>query len=124
MAQAATKYEENETPKDEYVPFSTGENFADLFEGAGSQSQAEGSVVKGTVVGIEKDLAVIDVGLKSEGRIPLREFGAAANELRVGDTFDIYIERFENRDGEAQLSREKAGLKPLEPGAQIGRAHV
>ena len=91
MAQAATKYEENETPKDEYVPFSTGENFADLFEGAGSQSQAEGSVVKGTVVGIEKDLAVIDVGLKSEGRIPLREFGAAGakSEIKLGDKVEV-----------------------------------
>ena len=88
--------------------FSTGENFADLFESSTGASLTEGSVVKGTVVAVEKDTVVIDVGLKSEGRIALREFGAAAAEVRVGDQFDIYIERFENKEGEASLSREKA----------------
>ena len=97
--------------KDEIeTPFSTGENFADLFEGSASAKLAEGSVVKGTIVAIEKDLAVIDVGLKSEGRIALKEFSTAgvAPELRVGDVYDIYIERIEDRNGEARLSREKA----------------
>ncbi len=90
--------------------FSTGENFADLFENGTSGKLTEGGVVKGTIVGIEKDLAIVDVGLKSEGRIPLKEFATAGvtPELRIGDTFDIYIERIENRHGEAQLSREKA----------------
>ncbi|MBO0766820.1 MAG: 30S ribosomal protein S1 [Hyphomicrobiaceae bacterium] len=70
----------------------------------------EGSVVKGTVTAIEKDLAVIDVGLKMEGRVPLREFAAAgrASELKVGDTVEVYIERTENALGEAVLSRDKA----------------
>ena len=70
----------------------------------------EGSVVKGTVVGIEKDVAVIDVGLKTEGRIPLKEFGLSgrAPELSVGDEVDVYLERVENAAGEAVLSREKA----------------
>src|SRR5688572_26632466 len=94
--------------KDDDAQFSTGESFADLFEGDGSRSVSEGSVIKGTVVGIEKDLAIIDVGLKSEGRIALREFGSQASEIRVGDVFDVYIERMENREGEAVLSREKA----------------
>src|SRR5262249_5114746 len=69
-----------------------------------------GSVVRGTIVGIEKDLAIIDVGLKSEGRIPLKEFatGGQPAEVRIGDQYDIYIERIEDRHGEAQLSREKA----------------
>jgi len=101
---ALRKADENE------VEFSTGENFAELFETQDSSSVAEGSVVKGTIVALEKDLAVIDVGLKSEGRIPLKEFGSAgqAAEVRIGDVYDIYIEKFENKDGEAQLSREKA----------------
>jgi small subunit ribosomal protein S1 len=70
----------------------------------------EGSVVKGTVTAIEKDLAVIDVGLKMEGRVPLREFAAAGrpSELKVGDTVEVYIERTENALGEAVLSRDKA----------------
>jgi small subunit ribosomal protein S1 len=70
----------------------------------------EGSVVKGTVTAIEKDLAVIDVGLKMEGRVPLREFAVPgrAGELKVGDTVEVYIERTENALGEAVLSRDKA----------------
>ena len=90
--------------------FSTGESFADLFENSAAGKLSEGSVVKGTIVGIEKDLAIIDVGLKSEGRIPLKEFSVAGQpaEVRIGDQYDIYIERIEDRHGEAQLSREKA----------------
>ena len=70
----------------------------------------EGSVVKGTVTAIEKDLAVIDVGLKMEGRVQLREFATPGreNELKVGDTVEVYIERTENALGEAVLSRDKA----------------
>ena len=70
----------------------------------------EGSVVKGTVVSIEKDVAVIDVGLKTEGRVPLKEFGVAgrSSDLGVGDEVDVYLERVENAAGEAVLSREKA----------------
>lgn len=70
----------------------------------------EGSVVKGTVTAIEKDLAVIDVGLKMEGRVPLREFAAPGRpgELKVGDTVEVYVERTENALGEAVLSRDKA----------------
>jgi small subunit ribosomal protein S1 len=70
----------------------------------------EGSVVKGTITAIEKDLAVIDVGLKMEGRVPLREFAAPGrqNELKVGDIVEVYVERTENALGEAVLSRDKA----------------
>ncbi len=70
----------------------------------------EGSVIKGTIVGIEKDVAVIDVGLKTEGRIPLKEFGVSGRpaDLSVGDLVDVYLERVENAAGEAVLSREKA----------------
>ncbi|MCC7251708.1 S1 RNA-binding domain-containing protein, partial [Hyphomicrobium sp.] len=70
----------------------------------------EGSVVKGKVVGIEKDLAVIDVGLKMEGRVPLKEFGLGGKpgDIKVGDTVEVYLERIENALGEAVLSRDKA----------------
>ncbi|MDP2779366.1 30S ribosomal protein S1 [Devosia sp.] len=70
----------------------------------------EGSVVKGTVVAIEKDLAIIDVGLKTEGRIPLKEFGAAGRDglIVVGSIVEVYVDRVENAAGEAVLSREKA----------------
>lgn len=91
--------------------FSTGEDFADLFEQASKKtSLAEGSLVKGTVVAIENDIVVIDVGLKSEGRVPLKEFtlGGGNSELRVGDVVEVFLERIENRQGEASLSREKA----------------
>ncbi len=86
------------------------ENFAELFEASYSHGVTEGSVVTGTIIGLEKDLVLIDVGLKSEGRIALKEFAQAGKvpELAIGDTYDVYVERFEDRNGEAQLSREKA----------------
>jgi len=87
------------------------DDFAKLLdESFGSGNLQEGSVIKGTVVGIEKDVAVIDVGLKTEGRVPLREFSGPgrANELKVGDTVEVYLERVENALGEAVLSRDKA----------------
>jgi len=70
----------------------------------------EGSVIKGKVVGIEKDLAVIDVGLKTEGRVALREFQGPGrqNEIKIGDDVEVYLERVENALGEAVLSRDKA----------------
>jgi len=70
----------------------------------------EGTVVKGTVVAIEKDLAIIDVGLKTEGRIALKEFGAAGRDgtIKVGSEVEVYVDRVENAVGEAVLSREKA----------------
>ncbi|MGE0626992.1 MAG: 30S ribosomal protein S1 [Hyphomicrobiaceae bacterium] len=70
----------------------------------------EGNVVRGKIVAIEKDLAVIDVGLKMEGRVPLREFGLGGKpaDLKVGDEVEVYLERIENALGEAVLSRDKA----------------
>ena len=70
----------------------------------------EGNVVRGRIVGIEKDLAVIDVGLKMEGRVPLKEFAVAGKDadLNVGDEVEVYLERIENALGEAVLSRDKA----------------
>ncbi|HTG39656.1 30S ribosomal protein S1 [Sphingomonas sp.] len=79
----------------------------DMFGGADS---FEGRVVHGTVTAIENDLAVIDVGLKSEGRVPLREFAAPGQkaELKVGDEVEVYVDRVENSQGEAMLSRDRA----------------
>ena len=70
----------------------------------------EGSVIKGIVVGIEKDVAVIDVGLKTEGRVALREFAGPGrgNEIKIGDTVEVFLDRIENAMGEAVLSRDKA----------------
>ena len=87
------------------------EDFAKLLEESFTQgAPQEGTVVKGTVVGIEKDLAVIDVGAKTEGRVALREFAAPGrpNEIKIGDTVEVYLERVENALGEAVLSRDKA----------------
>ncbi|MEX0370926.1 MAG: S1 RNA-binding domain-containing protein, partial [Tateyamaria sp.] len=87
------------------------EDFAALLEESFVQNDLyEGAVVKGTVVAIEKDLAVIDVGLKVEGRVPLKEFGAKGRDgdMGVGDEVEVYLERVENALGEAVLSREKA----------------
>jgi small subunit ribosomal protein S1 len=81
-----------------------------LAESLAKDDLFEGSVVKGKVVGIEKDLAVIDVGLKMEGRVPVKEFGLPGqpSTLKVGDTVEVYLERVENALGEAVLSRDKA----------------
>jgi small subunit ribosomal protein S1 len=89
----------------------TRDEFAALLaESLAKDDVFEGSVVKGKIVGIEKDLAVIDVGLKMEGRVPLREFAlpGQASELKVGDTVEVFLERVENALGEAVLSRDKA----------------
>jgi len=81
-----------------------------LAESLAKEDLFEGSVVKGRIVGIEKDLAVIDVGLKTEGRVALREFAVAGKsaDLKVGDEVEVYLERVENALGEAVLSRDKA----------------
>jgi len=87
------------------------EDFAALLEESfANEDLFEGSVVKGTIVAIEKDLAVIDVGLKTEGRVALKEFNGPGREnaLKVGDVVEVYLERVENALGEAVLSRDKA----------------
>src|ERR1700741_4422728 len=89
----------------------TRDDFAALLEQTlGDADGFEGRVVKGTVVGIENDLAVIDVGLKSEGRVPLREFAAPGQkaDLKIGDEVEVYVDRVENVHGEAMLSRDRA----------------
>ena len=90
----------------------TRDDFAAMLEESfgANNDLAEGYVAKGLVTSIEKDMAIIDVGLKVEGRVPLKEFGAKAKDgtLKVGDEVEVYVERIENALGEAMLSREKA----------------
>ncbi len=95
----------------EDAPPTTGESFAAMLdESLGVHERLEGSVVKGTILGIENDLVLIDVGLKSEGYVSLREFSEAGQpaEVKIGDVVDVYLVRMENKNGEAILSREKA----------------
>jgi len=83
-----------------------------LEESLGGRDLLEGQVVHGKVVAIEKDFAIIDVGLKTEGRVPLKEFGGPGEDgkgpLKPGDTVEVFLERVENALGEAVISREKA----------------
>ncbi|MEW6575200.1 30S ribosomal protein S1 [Sphingorhabdus buctiana] len=76
----------------------------------GAEGGFEGRVVKGTVTAIENDFAMIDVGLKSEGRVALREFSMPGQkaDLNVGDEVEVYVDRVENMNGEAVLSRDRA----------------
>ena len=81
-----------------------------LAESFGENTNIEGSVVRGFVVGIEGDAVVIDVGLKSEGRIPMKELTTPGQDadIKVGDEIEVYVERMEDRNGQAMLSRDKA----------------
>ncbi|QLC24668.1 30S ribosomal protein S1 [Parasphingopyxis algicola] len=93
------------------APNPTRDDFEKLLnETLGDSDGFEGRVVKGTVTGIENDLAVIDVGLKSEGRVPLREFASPGQkaDLSVGDEVEVFVDRVENSQGEAMLSRDRA----------------
>jgi small subunit ribosomal protein S1 len=87
------------------------ESFSALLdESLGEDGGFIGRVVKGTVVSINNDIVVVDVGLKSEGRVPLKEFGTPGRDITLapGDTVDVFVERFEDKDGLVGLSREKA----------------
>src|SRR6202522_3295746 len=88
-----------------------GEDFATLLdEMLGADSGFDGSVVTGRVVRLTEEFAIVDVGLKSEGRVSLKEFGplGAKPEVKPGDLIELYVERYEDRDGSIVLSREKA----------------
>ena len=92
--------------------FPTRDDFAAMLDESlgGADGGFEGRVVKGTVTAIENDLAVIDIGLKSEGRVPLREFAMPGQkaDLKVGDEVEVYVDRVENANGETMLSRDRA----------------
>ncbi|WP_223291852.1 30S ribosomal protein S1 [Defluviicoccus vanus] len=87
------------------------ESFESLLEESlAGAATFEGRVVKGTVVAIENDMVMVDVGLKSEGRVPLKEFFSPGQDTQLvrGDAVEVYVERFEDKDGAVILSREKA----------------
>ncbi|HEC00272.1 MAG TPA: 30S ribosomal protein S1 [Sphingomonadales bacterium] len=87
------------------------EDFAAMLDEVfGADERFDGKVVTGTIIAIDKEAATIDIGLKAEGRVPLKEFAGPGQdaELAVGDKVDIFVERIENATGEAILSREKA----------------
>ena len=87
------------------------ESFAALLEESmGSENDLVGQVMEGRVISVDSDFALIDVGLKSEGRVLLKEFAPPGQkaEIAVGDTVEVFLERMENKNGEAVLSREKA----------------
>ena len=88
-----------------------GEDFASLLdETLGSDTSFDGSVVTGRVLRLTEEFAIVDVGLKSEGRVALKEFGppGAKPDVKPGDMIELYVERYEDRDGSIILSREKA----------------
>ena len=87
------------------------ENFNELLEKSLSEFKyKEGQIIKGTVLSIVNDTVVVDVGLKSEGRIPIKEFHSPGEEhnVKVGEKYDVYLEKLENKEGEALLSRDRA----------------
>ena len=101
MASTAARLQDNADSKE----------FAALLEKSmGAQEKFAGQVVNGIIVSMDKECALVDVGLKSEGRVPLQEFSKPGEdpELKVGDVVEVFVERMENRDGETVLSREKA----------------
>lgn len=106
------------------------EDFGTLFEASLTESDIkEGSVITGEVVALTNDIVTIDAGMKSEGRVPLKEFyvNGQPPELRVGDKVEVFVERLESRHGEVVLSRERAmreaAWSELEDATESG-AHV
>ncbi|MBT3305255.1 MAG: 30S ribosomal protein S1 [Alphaproteobacteria bacterium] len=104
MAPATQTAEQDSAP-------ATKENFAEMLEESlGPDGGFEGHVVTGTILAVENDDVLIDVGLKSEGRVSLKEFGTPDEtaDIKTGDTVDVFVERYEDKDGIVRLSREKA----------------
>ncbi|MFN3313008.1 MAG: 30S ribosomal protein S1 [Hyphomonas sp.] len=84
-------------------------DFAAMFEGsAAAAAMQEGQVIPATVLRIDNDAVVVDIGLKTEGRIPTKEFALEDKQPAAGDLIDVYLDRIENALGEAVLSRDKA----------------
>jgi len=122
MSETPSTHDENATDGDTPVAematdekfaaeMTTNENFAELLEESLEKQQSfEGTVTKGRIISIENDMVLVDVGLKSEGHVPLKEFISPGedSDIKPGDEVDVFVERLENNNGEAMLSREKA----------------
>jgi small subunit ribosomal protein S1 len=86
-------------------------NFGELFDNFNqSHEKKEKAVVKGVVVAVDKEAVTVDIGMKDDGRIPIKEFvkSGKVQDIKVGDEIDVYIQSYENRHGRLILSREKA----------------
>jgi small subunit ribosomal protein S1 len=113
MAKAAKTFIKNNQFEALTVKDITGEKEsfeALLNESLGGVKSFEGSVVEGTIIAIDDEFVTIDVGLKSEGRIAVREFSSLGQKptVKPGDKVEVYVERVEDKNGEARLSRDKA----------------
>ena len=105
-----TQMPELESKKENSLPL-INENFADLLEESfKEEDRLQGRVINGTILNIENDIVIIDVGLKSEGAVTIKEFSEPGGEvtIKIGDKIDVFVERYEGRDGTVMLSREKA----------------
>ena len=100
MAQAAKTIQDRAESKE----------FAEMLAASMGDQAQQGSVVKGRIIELQNDAVIVDVGLKSEGRIDLKEFTVPGQdpEISVGDEVDVFVDRLENKHGETVLSREKA----------------
>jgi len=88
--------------------YSTGEDFANLFEESLKNEIKEGTVTQGEIIAIDGEMVVVDVGAKNEGYIPIKEFKNFGEEPKIGDVTEVYVERKESRNGNTIISREKA----------------
>lgn len=109
-----------------YTKDSNGESFFELLESflGTPENTLEGRVVKGTVISVDDDFVIVDVGLKSEGKISVKEFKSSQEESepKVGDLVDVYIEKLEDKNGEVVLSRERARREAV--WGQLEKAHA
>ena len=105
---------------------STGESFSELLEAflGTPENTLEGRVVKGTVISVDDDYVIVDVGLKSEGKISVKEFKSLGDEseIKVDDLVDVYVEKLEDKNGEVVLSRERARREAV--WGQLEKAHT
>jgi small subunit ribosomal protein S1 len=109
---------------DDFQGIEEGMSFAELFNDEQLNVANVGDVVRGTIIDMSDNFAVIDIGDKSESEIPLSEFKSETEdvEVKIGDVFDVYVEKRE-AEGGLRLSREKAiGIKVWEDIANIQEA--
>ena len=89
------------------------EDFTKLLKDSPFGTLEEGSITRGTIIAIEADYVTIDVGLKSEGKVPLKEFGAAniTSELKVGDFIDVYVVHMDSANGQMSSAEKRHDVK-------------